>query len=652
MTGSTHSASATETRELESQRASKVLQQRFGLDSFKPGQQRVIGSLLAGRNAAAVFPTGGGKSLCYQLPSQVLEGTTLVVSPLIALMKDQCDALAQRGIPAARLDSSLTGAELQQAMRDIRSGKTKLLYVAPERFFNERFRASIASLSISLFAIDEAHCISQWGHNFRPDYLKLAELTKRLEVPRVLALTATATPEVLEDICGAFNIAPEDAVRTPFFRPNLQLRSRVLTSEEHLPTLTDRLRSRPAGPTVVYVTLQQTAVDVAEHLAAAGVNARAYHAGMEPEVRSRIQRWFLESSDGVVVATIAFGMGIDKSDIRYVYHYNPPKSLESYAQEIGRAGRDGQDSICEMLLVPEDRVVLQNFSYGDTPPRASVQQLIELVAGQGDRFHLSYYKLSSETDIRVLVLRTLLTYLELDGYIEGTSPRYDHYQFKPRVGSKTILDHFEGDRRKLVAGILASSVKAKIWFTIPIPVTVRRLQQPRERIVRAIDYMAEQGWIEVRTSELVHGYEKRQPIVDPAALADEYFERLHCREQSDIERLDAVLELATASSCQAAKLSAHFGEQLDQTCGRCSACLHEGPFQFPAAKFNGIGRSARDAAVQMQRKHPDLLDTPRAQARFLCGLSSPRFVAKRLTREPHFGVCDHIPLADVEQALS
>ena len=282
-----------------------------------------------------MFPTGGGKSLCYQLPSQLLPGTTVVVSPLIALMKDQCDAMAQRGIKAARLDSTLSNEEFRDSMRGIRDGSIKMLYVAPERFFNERFLASVGSLNVSLMAIDEAHCISQWGHNFRPDYLKLAELARRLDADRVLALTATATPSVLADIREAFDIAADDAICTPFHRPNLQLLASVVDPGQTCDHLLDRLRSRPPGATIVYVTLQRTATEVAQRLSDDGVVATAYHAGLKPEDRAAIQQRFLADPNAIIVATIAFGMGIDKADIRYVYHFNPPKSLESYAQEIG-----------------------------------------------------------------------------------------------------------------------------------------------------------------------------------------------------------------------------------------------------------------------------------------------------------------------------
>src|SRR5215213_5672058 len=317
-----------------------VLAARFGFDAFRPGQERVVEALLAGRSALAVFPTGAGKSLCYQLPALLLDGTTVVVSPLIALMKDQIDFLERSGIDAARLDSSLEAAEQRTIFERLRTGSLKLLYVAPERFNNERFLAQLARIRISLFAVDEAHCISEWGHNFRPDYLKLAERARELAAERVLALTATATPAVVADICTGFGIEEADAVVTGFYRPNLTLLTTPVAPAEHDGLLVVRLRERPPGSTIVYVTLQRTSVRIAELLAEAGLPARPYHAGMAADERVAVQEWWAASDEGIVVATIAFGMGIDKADVRYVYHYNLPKSLESYSQEIGRAGRD------------------------------------------------------------------------------------------------------------------------------------------------------------------------------------------------------------------------------------------------------------------------------------------------------------------------
>jgi ATP-dependent DNA helicase RecQ len=623
--------------------ALQVLRRDFKLESFHPGQQDVISRLLAGKSAAAVFPTGGGKSLCYQLPSQLFPGTTVVISPLIALMKDQCDALAARGIAAARIDSSLSTEQFTAAMQGVRSGATKLLYVAPERFFNERFRASIGNLRISLFAVDEAHCISRWGHNFRPDYLKLGELAKQLNVERVLALTATATPAVLDDIRAAFDIDACDSIRTRFFRPNLQLQSRVVSESERDKALVASIKSRPSGPSIVYVSLQKTAESVAELLAASGLPARHYHAGMADEARTETQQWFLDSANGIVVATIAFGMGIDKPDIRYVYHYNPPSSLEAYAQEVGRAGRDGNDSICELMLVPEDRVVLENFTYGDTPTRQAVGRLLDLVSGQPDTFYISHYQLSAETDIRILVARTLLTYLELDGYLIGTSPRYETYKVKPLVTSKHILSHFSGEPREFLAGMLSCLTKGRTWFLLNMAVAAKRLSCQRERLVKAVEHLVEKGWIEVEVSDLVHGYKKLKPLGNNKVLADAMFQRLVDREAAEIARLDDVFDLAKAGGCLAARLSNHFGEAMQQACGRCTSCRGDGPWQIPAPKVRGVGTAAKAAIEQLRRRFPDHLSDPRNRARFLCGLTSPAFTRAKLSRDSNFGICERVP---------
>ncbi len=305
--------------------ALEILKRQFGFDRFLAGQEAVVGRLLQGRSTLAVFPTGGGKSLCYQLPALVLDGLTLVISPLLALMKDQIDFLASKGIAAGRLDSTQEATETRAVHEALRDRTLKLLYISPERLGNERFLRSLRRYDISLLAVDEAHCISQWGHNFRPDYLRIAQLAAELSIPRVLALTATATPAVSQDIAKSFAIAPEDVINTGFYRPNLKIYSTPCGHGERDRLLIDRHRSRPRGPTIVYVTLQKAAERVAEVLSNQGFDAQFYHAGMEHDDRRSLQDAFMASRDMVVVATIAFGMGIDKSDIRYVYHYNLPK---------------------------------------------------------------------------------------------------------------------------------------------------------------------------------------------------------------------------------------------------------------------------------------------------------------------------------------
>src|SRR6266850_3559392 len=391
----------------------KILKERFGHSEFRPGQREVIEALCERGAALAVFPTGGGKSLCYELPALMWDGITLVVSPLIALMKNQIDYLRSHGIPAARMDSSLTEEEAKSAGEQLQSGKLKLLYVAPERFNNERFLETIRRNKIALFAIDEAHCISEWGHNFRPDYLKLAEMVKELKAERMLALTATATPSVVENICARFGIPKECAIVTGFYRPNLVIWTTPVRAEDRDALLLDRLKSREPGTTIVYVTLQKTAARVSALLEGAGHPARPYHAGMEADQRTSVQEWWMTSDKNVVVATIAFGMGIDKANVRYVYHYNLPKSLESYSQEIGRAGRDGGPSIVDLFACAEDVPVLENFAYGDTPTPRALGSLVEHIFAQSGEFDVSLYELSVRYDIRQLVLRTALAYIEL-----------------------------------------------------------------------------------------------------------------------------------------------------------------------------------------------------------------------------------------------
>ena len=429
----------------------------------------MVETLLAGRSALAVFPTGGGKSLCYQLPALVFDGVTVVVSPLIALMKDQIDALVLLGIDAARLDSSLGPDEVRDVSERLRAGSLKLLYVAPERFNNERFLAQLEETPISLFAVDEAHCISEWGHNFRPDYLKLAARARELGAERVLALTATATPAVVRDICSGFEIAETDAVVTGFYRPNLTLLTTPVRAAERDGLLIDRLRERAPGPTIVYVTLQRTALRVASLLAAAGLAARPYHAGMSPEDRVATQEWWTAAGDGIVVATIAFGMGIDKADVRYVYHLNLPKGLESYSQEIGRAGRDGAPAICELFACRDDVPTLENFAYGDTPTRESLAGLLEEVFANGDgvEFAVSEYELSARLDIRPLVLRTILTYLELEGLLRQGTPFYAGYSFRPVTGSfEDVFAGFDAGRADFLRRLVASGKTGRSWTNL------------------------------------------------------------------------------------------------------------------------------------------------------------------------------------------
>jgi ATP-dependent DNA helicase RecQ len=627
----------------------QLLHDTFGLTEFRPGQERVIDALQTSKAALAVFPTGGGKSLCYQLPALMFEGLTVVVSPLIALMKDQIDALKKRGVSAARLDSTLTSEERQMVDAQMAAGTLKLLYVAPERFNNERFVGSLTRTQIALFAVDEAHCISEWGHNFRPDYLKLADTARSLNVERVLALTATATPSVVRDICTAFQIPQEAAVVTGFYRQNLSVSLAPVTAAERDAKLLKRLGTRKPGPTIVYVTLQKTAEQVAARLRDAGFTAQAYHAGMKDDERSRVQDEWMASDSGIVVATIAFGMGIDKANVRYVYHYNLPKSLESYSQEIGRAGRDDQPSVVEMLACPDDVPTLENFAYGDTPTEGALRRLIDELLSLGPEFDVSLYELADRHDLRHLVLRTAMTYLELGGVLHQGTPFYAGYEMRPLTPLPQIVAQFPGPHGQLVADLFAHAKFGRIWYSLNPDAAAMALGEERRRIVRVLEVLEERGLIEMRVADVRNRYTRLRPEEDAAALAAELTARFHKRESGEMARLQQVLDLVTLDACQTNALVGYFGQKRDAPCGHCTWCKTGHAQSFPAAEPQPPLPAGLDVAAftALRQTHPKALAEPRQSARFLCGLSSPALIRARLTRHPLCGTWEHRRFAEV-----
>ena len=330
-----------------------ALQQYFGFSSFRDGQQTLIDATLSGRDVLGVMPTGGGKSLCYELPALLLPGITLVISPLISLMKDQVMALRSAGIPAGCINSAMAPEELRAAYQDTRYGVYKILYVAPERLLGDGFCALAQELDISLVAVDEAHCISQWGQDFRPSYLKITEFLQKLpRRPALAAFTATATRQVREDIVRILQLQSPEVVVTGFDRPNL--RFEVLRPKNKRAALLELLSARREKSGIIYCATRKSVETVCSTLLAEGFAATRYHAGLEPEERQANQEAFLCDRATVMVATNAFGMGIDKSNVSYVIHYNMPKSLEAYYQEAGRAGRDGSAADCILLYGPGD----------------------------------------------------------------------------------------------------------------------------------------------------------------------------------------------------------------------------------------------------------------------------------------------------------
>lgn len=632
-----------------------ALKKYFGFDSFRTGQQDVIHKVVSGRSSAAIFPTGAGKSLCYQLPALMQPHLTLVVSPLLSLMKDQLDFLQSHNIPAARLDSSLTGDQYNEIIRESIAGELKILMISVERFKNERFRNQLHRMKISLLVVDEAHCISEWGHNFRPEYLRLPDYRQEFRIDKVLLLTATATEKVSADMCSKFSIAEEDVVTTGFYRPNLYLKVTPIQEHQKRQKLLSGLSVAPDEPTIVYVTLQKGAENLAGFLSENGIKAAPYHGGMKNEERVRIQNLFMSGAIPCVVATIAFGMGIDKGNIRKVIHYDLPKSIENYSQEIGRAGRDGNPSVCEVYGCKSNLPTLENFVYGDTPDRDALASLLGEIKDAGRQWEFKSLGLSKDTNIRPLPLKTLLVYLSIRKVISPKYTYFEEYSFKYQCDPQTIIDRFEGERKQFVSLILENCHSKKIWTTVDMKTLTGQYGADRNRILTALDYFDGQNWINLTTSQAVEVYDVMDDSFDPTELGDELFSLFKEKEETEIRRIHGMISFFEGESCYSRRLAAYFGENLkDENCGHCSFCTGEKVTLNSSEKRRDLEELVELDKQELTGEASQLLNEKSDAnnlARFLCGLTSPLFTRLKIRKLSAFGALEDYPFKEVREWL-
>lgn len=636
---------------MQSTQLLQTLQSVFGFDSLRQGQQPVIESVMNGYSAAAIFPTGSGKSLCYQLPATMLPNLTLVISPLLALMKDQLSFLQSKGIAAASIDSSQSREEAQRVMVGVKNGEIKILMISVERLKNERFREFIRQVPISLMVVDEAHCISEWGHNFRPDYLKLPQYQRELNIPQTLLLTATATPAVIEDMKNKFDITSDHITVTGFYRSNLDISVIPCEESEKQTQLNTIVAAAPKLPTIVYVTQQQTAEQVAKSLIHIGVNAHAYHAGMKSEVREQIQQQFMAGQIDCIVATIAFGMGVDKSDIRRVIHFDLPKSIENYAQEIGRAGRDGQRSECILLGNTSGLTVLENFVFGDTPERSSISYVLGQIKEHQPQWEVVPLRLSRESNIRQLPLKTLLVYLELAKVIEAKFSYFAEYRFKFLQDQQFIVNQFQGERREFVEAIFTCSTKAKVWCQVDLDALWMHYHSERSRVVAALDYFHQNGWVELESKQLTDVYSVLPETQNIEDITQHLYELFQSKERKDIDRIHAMLGLFQSSDCLSHQLASYFADHnAPAHCGHCSVCRGQRAVFPPRIYDQPEPAVASDWIAEFVQLSPSAISNE-AIARFLCGISTPLISQLKASKLSGYGALANVSFEQVLQLV-
>ncbi|WP_422930525.1 RecQ family ATP-dependent DNA helicase [Singulisphaera sp. PoT] len=642
----------------------RTLHERFGLEEFRPGQREVIENVLAGKDVLCVMPTGGGKSLCYQLPALLLRGPTLVISPLIALMKDQVDALTQRGLRATLINSTLDAAEQHARILEIQAGRYDLIYVAPERFRSQRFVEVMAKLGPALLAVDEAHCISEWGHDFRPDYAKIGKVRRRLGSPPCIALTATATDLVRRDIAEQLDLQDPAQFVTGFDRPNLSYAVvETRRDAEKLSALADILEKAP-GPAVIYASSRARCEMIGTHLERELKRSTVvYHAGLSREDRTSAQDRFMRGEVETVVATNAFGMGVDKSDIRSVIHFNLPGTLEAYYQEAGRAGRDRKAAQCVLLFSYSDRFLQEMFIENEYPSYESIYAVYDFLRARSeDPIELTHAEIAEavRADVNESSVGTCLKIIESAGGIERFLPREnmaiirinsegDEPSLEPRLGNQARVQ-----RIVLLGleGIVNRRYGEAIYFQPQDLATTLGLERSAlDRAVKALASSLPIDYVPPFRGNAIRVVDRQKKARD----LEIDFSALEKRKRREYDKLDRMIAYSQTRQCRRAFLLGYFGDAAasHERCHRCDNCGF-GPESRPRATESTITTQAGREIIMKA-----LSGVARAKGRFgktliaqmLTGSSSEKMERWGLKKLSTYGLLSEFRQTEMIQIL-